>query len=136
MVHPHNMHKVIIHLLSVLHLKCFRLQLFPFMFSDVSVSLMQPLSILCRSLRDIDTYTTGFPCGIGQGQTNIFRAVKHCLPGPVRIIIDLILCHRRKSKIPINLILKQSKSCIISPWYLYHTMLPVEILCTGCVWVW
>ncbi|RVW45150.1 Uncharacterized protein YciO [Vitis vinifera] len=87
MVHPHNMHKVIIHLLSILHLKCFRLQLFPFMFSDVSVSLMQPLSILCRSLRDIDTYTTGFPCGIGQGQTNIFRAVKHCLPGPYTFIL-------------------------------------------------
>ncbi|KAF2316397.1 hypothetical protein GH714_041738 [Hevea brasiliensis] len=42
----------------------------------------KPLSILCHSLRDIDIYTTGFPCGDGQGHTNIFRAVKHCLPGP------------------------------------------------------
>ena len=43
---------------------------------------MQPLSILCHSFRDIDTYTTGFPRGDGQGHANIFRAVKHCLPGP------------------------------------------------------
>lgn len=49
---------------------------------------MQPLSILCRSLHDIDTYTTGFPRGNAQGQTDIFRAVKHCLPGPVRILVD------------------------------------------------
>ena len=46
---------------------------------------MQPLSILCRSLRDIDTYTTGFPRGTNQGQPNIFRAVKRVIPGPVRI---------------------------------------------------
>lgn len=45
----------------------------------------QPLSILCRSFEDIDTYTTGFPRGNGQGLTNIFRAVKHCLPGPVSL---------------------------------------------------
>ncbi|CAI0457632.1 unnamed protein product [Linum tenue] len=43
----------------------------------------KPLSILCRSLRDIDMYTTGFPRGDGQGHASIFRAVKHCLPGPV-----------------------------------------------------
>jgi hypothetical protein len=47
--------------------------------------IIQPLSILCRSLRDIDTYTTGFPLGTNQGQANIFRAVKRILPGPVRI---------------------------------------------------
>lgn len=50
-----------------------------------NVEPSKPLSILCRSLRDIDTYTTGFPRGDGQGHANIFRAVKHCLPGPVRI---------------------------------------------------
>ncbi|OAY86084.1 Uncharacterized protein YciO [Ananas comosus] len=49
--------------------------------------LMQPLSILCHSLKDIDTYTTGFPRGNNQGQTNIFRAVKHCLPGPYTFIL-------------------------------------------------
>ncbi|XP_073151253.1 uncharacterized protein [Henckelia pumila] len=47
----------------------------------------KPLSILCRSFRDIDTYTTGFPRGNGQGLTNIFRAVKHCLPGPYTFIL-------------------------------------------------
>ncbi|KAK6267156.1 hypothetical protein QUC31_017993 [Theobroma cacao] len=47
----------------------------------------KPLSILCRSLRDIDTYTMGFPCGDGQGHANIFRAVKHCLPGPYTFIL-------------------------------------------------
>lgn len=47
----------------------------------------KPLSILCSSLRDIDTYTTGFPRGDGQGHANIFRAVKHCLPGPYTFIL-------------------------------------------------
>ncbi|KAJ8750283.1 hypothetical protein K2173_014198 [Erythroxylum novogranatense] len=47
----------------------------------------KPLSILCHSLRDIDTYTTGFPRGDGQGHANIFRAVKHCLPGPYTFIL-------------------------------------------------
>ncbi|VAI74394.1 unnamed protein product [Triticum turgidum subsp. durum] len=46
-----------------------------------------PLSILCRSLRDIDTYTTGFPLGTNQGQANIFRAVKRILPGPYTFIL-------------------------------------------------
>ncbi|KAB5520937.1 hypothetical protein DKX38_025256 [Salix brachista] len=46
-----------------------------------------PLSILCCSLRDIDTYTTGFPSGDGQGHADIFRAVKHCLPGPYTFIL-------------------------------------------------
>ncbi|KAH0460796.1 hypothetical protein IEQ34_008371 [Dendrobium chrysotoxum] len=49
--------------------------------------LIQPLSILCRSLQDIDIYTTGFPRGNAYGQTNIFRAVKHCLPGPYTFIL-------------------------------------------------
>ncbi|KAM0889987.1 hypothetical protein ACQ4PT_027345 [Festuca glaucescens] len=47
----------------------------------------KPLSILCRSLRDIDTYTTGFPLGTNQGQANIFRAVKRILPGPYTCIL-------------------------------------------------
>ncbi|CAN1321651.1 Uncharacterized protein YciO [Linum perenne] len=51
----------------------------------------KPLSILCRSLSDIDTYTTGFPRGGGGGQANIFREVKHCLPGPVRTVYTFIL---------------------------------------------
>ncbi|OEL26004.1 hypothetical protein BAE44_0012977 [Dichanthelium oligosanthes] len=44
-------------------------------------------SILCRSLRDIDTYTTGFPRGTNQGQANIFRAVKRAIPGPYTFIL-------------------------------------------------
>lgn len=47
----------------------------------------KPLSILCHSFRDIDKYTTGFPRGDGQGHANIFRAVKHCLPGPYTFIL-------------------------------------------------
>ncbi|XP_052197021.1 uncharacterized protein LOC127804239 [Diospyros lotus] len=47
----------------------------------------KPLSILCRSFRDIDTYTMGFPRGNGQGVTNVFRVVKHCLPGPYTFIL-------------------------------------------------
>ncbi|KDP46279.1 hypothetical protein JCGZ_10119 [Jatropha curcas] len=45
------------------------------------------LSILCHSLRDVDIYTTGFPRGDGQGHANIFRAVKHCFPGPYTFIL-------------------------------------------------
>lgn len=56
------------------------------MLFDCLFLLMQPLSTLCRSFQDIDTYTTGFPRGDGQGSSNIFRAVKHCLPGPVSMI--------------------------------------------------
>ncbi|KAK8952803.1 hypothetical protein KSP40_PGU001036 [Platanthera guangdongensis] len=51
------------------------------------VGRSKPLSILCRSLQDIDTFTTGFPRGNAYGQTNIFRAVKHCLPGPYTFIL-------------------------------------------------
>ncbi|ESQ46318.1 hypothetical protein EUTSA_v10000573mg [Eutrema salsugineum] len=47
----------------------------------------KPLSILCRSFRDIDTYTMGFPRGDGHGHANVFRAVKHCLPGPYTFIL-------------------------------------------------
>ncbi|XP_074585470.1 uncharacterized protein LOC141841226 [Curcuma longa] len=47
----------------------------------------KPLSILCRCFQDIDKYTVGFPRGDGCGQTNIFRAIKHCLPGPYTFIL-------------------------------------------------
>ncbi|KAK3123985.1 hypothetical protein QOZ80_8AG0638940 [Eleusine coracana subsp. coracana] len=47
----------------------------------------KPLSILCRSLSDIDTYTTGFPRGTNHGQANIFRAVKRAIPGPYTFIL-------------------------------------------------
>ncbi|WCJ27464.1 DHBP synthase RibB-like alpha/beta domain [Euphorbia peplus] len=52
-----------------------------------NVEPSKPLSILCHSFRDIDMYTTGFPRGDGQGHANIFRAVKHCLPGPYTFIL-------------------------------------------------
>ncbi|GAV64272.1 Sua5_yciO_yrdC domain-containing protein [Cephalotus follicularis] len=52
-----------------------------------SIQPSKPLSILCRSFKDIDTYTTGFPRGDGRGHANIFRAVKHCLPGPYTFIL-------------------------------------------------
>ncbi|CAH2047984.1 unnamed protein product [Thlaspi arvense] len=59
-----------------------------------------PLSILCRSFRDIDTYTftMGFPRGDGHGHANVFRAVKQCLPGPYTFILtaskELLPKHR------------------------------------------
>ncbi|KAL4577110.1 hypothetical protein LXL04_013213 [Taraxacum kok-saghyz] len=49
--------------------------------------LKEPFSILCRSLHEIDTYTTGFPRGNSDGISDIFRAVKHCLPGPYTFIL-------------------------------------------------
>lgn len=51
------------------------------------VEASKPFSILCRSLHDIDTYTTGFPRGNSNGISDIFRAVKHCLPGPYTFIL-------------------------------------------------
>lgn len=53
-----------------------------------NVEASKPLSILCHSFRDIDTYTTGFPRGNDHGLTNIFRAVKQCLPGPYTFILN------------------------------------------------
>ncbi|KAL1830969.1 hypothetical protein ACET3Z_000620 [Daucus carota] len=52
-----------------------------------NIQASKPLSTLCRSFQDIDTYTTGFPRGGGQGLSNIFRAVKQCLPGPYTFIL-------------------------------------------------
>ncbi|CAN6472391.1 unnamed protein product [Victoria cruziana] len=52
---------------------------------DIEAS--KPLSILCHTFRDIDAYTLGFPPGNNHGQTSIFRAVKHCLPGPYTFIL-------------------------------------------------
>ncbi|XXG41541.1 hypothetical protein AAC387_Pa01g1982 [Persea americana] len=51
------------------------------------IETSKPLSILCLSFRDIDTYTMGFPRGNALGQMDIFRAVKHCLPGPYTFIL-------------------------------------------------
>lgn len=51
------------------------------------VEATKPYSILCRSLHDIDTYTTGFPRGNSNGLSDYFRAVKHCLPGPYTFIL-------------------------------------------------
>ncbi|GJV82523.1 hypothetical protein Tco_1522421 [Tanacetum coccineum] len=42
-------------------------------------------NILCRSLHDIDTYKTGFLCLNSGGISDYIRAVKHCLPRPLRL---------------------------------------------------
>jgi hypothetical protein len=55
------------------------------------IVFFQPLSILCRSFQDIDTYTIGFPRGDSHGQTNIFRAAKQCFPGPVCLVLLLLI---------------------------------------------
>lgn len=41
------------------------------------------LSILCRHLQDISTYTLGFPASNQPGQADIFRTARQVLPGPV-----------------------------------------------------
>ncbi|WVZ04707.1 hypothetical protein V8G54_018053 [Vigna mungo] len=56
-------------------------------FQLVSYFSHLPLSILCHSFRDIDKYTAGFPRGDGQGHANLFKAVKHHLPGPYTFIL-------------------------------------------------
>ncbi|XP_045794716.1 uncharacterized protein YciO isoform X1 [Trifolium pratense] len=52
-----------------------------------NIDSSKPLSILCHSFREIDKYTAGFPSGDGQGHANLFKAVKHCLPGPYTFIL-------------------------------------------------
>ncbi|KAK7311354.1 hypothetical protein RJT34_09438 [Clitoria ternatea] len=52
-----------------------------------NIEASKPLSILCHSFRDIDKYTAGFPRGDGQGHANLFKAVKHYLPGPYTFIL-------------------------------------------------
>ncbi|PHU27869.1 hypothetical protein BC332_06201 [Capsicum chinense] len=54
---------------------------------EIEPSKASCIIIICRSFHDIDTYTTGFPRGNSQGLTDIFRAVKHCLPGPYTFIL-------------------------------------------------
>lgn len=43
----------------------------------------QRMSILCRSLQDVDTYTQGWPASRAPGQPDLFKLVKRVLPGPV-----------------------------------------------------
>jgi hypothetical protein len=43
----------------------------------------QKMSILCRSLQDVDTYTTGWPPSRSPGQPDLFKLVRRVLPGPV-----------------------------------------------------
>eukprot|EP00899_Mesostigma_viride_P011997 jgi/Mesvir1/20799/Mv07903-RA.1 len=57
------------------------------MYRIKEMSPKKPLSILCRSFADIDTYTTGFPHYTAPGQPNVFRAAKQCLPGPYTFIL-------------------------------------------------
>lgn len=41
------------------------------------------LSILCRNLQDVATYTMGFPASRTPGQPDLFKIAKRVLPGPV-----------------------------------------------------
>ncbi|GER47499.1 threonylcarbamoyl-AMP synthase [Striga asiatica] len=67
---------------------------------DVEPSKASCKIILCRSFKDIDTYTTGFPRGNDQGLKNIFRAVKQCLPGPDYVFMYLLcLCEIIETKL-------------------------------------
>lgn len=52
------------------------------------------LSILCRHLQDISTYTLGFPVSNQPGQADIFRTARQVLPGPVSLhfVSNIWLC--------------------------------------------
>lgn len=47
----------------------------------------QRMSILCRSLQDVDTYTQGWPASRAPGQPDLFKLVKRVLPGPYTFIL-------------------------------------------------
>ncbi len=48
------------------------------------LSPKKQLSILCRHLQDISTYTMGFPASNRPGQIDTFRVARQVLPGPVQ----------------------------------------------------
>lgn len=47
----------------------------------------QKMSVLCRSLQDVDTYTQGWPPSRTPGQPDMFKRVKRALPGPYTFIL-------------------------------------------------
>ncbi|KAL4432820.1 hypothetical protein ABPG77_008146 [Micractinium sp. CCAP 211/92] len=47
----------------------------------------QKMSVLCRSLQDVDTYTQGWPPSRTPGQPDMFKLVKRALPGPYTFIL-------------------------------------------------
>lgn len=47
----------------------------------------QRMSILCRSLQDVDAYTQGWPPSRAPGQPDMFKLVKRVLPGPYTFIL-------------------------------------------------
>lgn len=49
------------------------------------LSPKKQLSILCRHLQDISTYTLGFPASNVAGQIDLFRVARQVLPGPVNL---------------------------------------------------
>ena len=49
------------------------------------LSPTKQLSILCRHLQDISTYTLGFPASNIAGQIDLFRVARQVLPGPVKL---------------------------------------------------
>ena len=45
------------------------------------------LSIMCRDLRDVATYTLGFPAASAPGQPDMFKVARRALPGPYTVIL-------------------------------------------------
>ncbi|PSC72926.1 translation factor-like [Micractinium conductrix] len=45
------------------------------------------MSILCRSMQDVDMYTLGWPPSRSPGQPDMFKLVKRVLPGPYTFIL-------------------------------------------------
>ena len=56
------------------------------------LSPKKQLSILCRHLQDISTYTLGFPASNVPGQINLFRVARQVLPGPVMPTLACFIC--------------------------------------------
>ncbi|GAB4820465.1 hypothetical protein N2152v2_007511 [Parachlorella kessleri] len=51
------------------------------------ITASKPLSILCRNLQDVSTYTLGFPVSRTPGQPDVFKIAKRVLPGPYTFIL-------------------------------------------------
>eukprot|EP00976_Prorocentrum_cordatum_P098953 1191625-Prorocentrum_minimum.AAC.1 len=72
------------------------------MYKIKDISPDKPLSILCRSLADIEYYTKGFPMNGSAGSTSVFRLAKQSLPGAFTLIMPAsknvpVRCFKKKN---------------------------------------
>ena len=94
------------------------------------LSPKKQLSILCRHLQDISTYTLGFPASNVAGQIDLFKVARQVLPGPVKLHVcpthhlQLIMHHRHLTLPAAWKHYRRSQSshhlCVLMPLHFSH----------------